>query len=100
MTIKEAAARCINSNLSGWELIEYAQHLVHNNMAYSYDNSFDMPRKAFEKGKGYCWQQAKTLQMILHDIGVECYLVYAIKNHIPETQFQSIIVKSHISGYQ
>ena len=99
MTLKEAIEVCGKSNLSGWELVEYAQCLVHSNMTYSYDNSFDMPFKAFEKGKGYCWQQAKSLQYILNRLGFKCYLVYATKNQIPETQFEGITVKAHTSGH-
>jgi hypothetical protein len=68
-------------------------------MAYSYDNSFDMPFNAFKKGKGYCWQQARSLQKILYLLGFNCNLVYAVKNRIPETQFEGIKVKAHISGH-
>jgi len=99
MTINEAIKICKKSNLSGWDLVEYAQCLVHKNMTYSYGNSFDMPFKAFEKGKGYCWQQAKSLQDILRKLGFRCYPVYATKNQIPETQFEGITVKSRISGH-
>lgn len=99
MTIKEAVENCRNSKLSDWELVEYAQHLIHNNMAYSYNNSFDMPAKAFEKGKGYCWQQAKVLQKVLCALGFHCYLVYATRNAIPEKQFEGIKIKAHTSGH-
>ncbi len=99
MTITEAVETCIQSGLSGWRLVEYAQFLVNKNMVYSYDNSFDMPTKAFERGKGYCWQQAKSLQKILNNLGFECYCVYATRNKIPETMFEGITVKAHISGH-
>ena len=99
METNEAINNCLSSNLSGWELVEYAQKFVHMNMTYSYDNSFDMPHKAFEKGKGYCWQQAKALQNILLTLGFECYLVYATKNQIPEKQYECIKVEAHISGH-
>ena len=99
MTLKEAIEVCEKSNLSGWELVEYAQCLVRSNMTYSYDNSFDMPFKAFEKGKGYCWQQAKSLQKILCVLGFNCCLVYAIRNKIPETQFEGVKIKAHKSGH-
>ncbi len=99
MTIKEAVETCLQSGLFGWNLVEYAQSLVNKAMAYSYNNSFDMPSKAFEKGKGYCWQQAKTLQRILNFLGFKCYSVYATKNQIPEAQFKNIKVKAHISGH-
>jgi len=99
MTIKEAIKNCKDSNLSGWELVEYAQHLIHGNMAYSYNNSYDMPAKAFKKGRGYCWQQSKVLQKVLCALGFDCYLIYATRNAIPETQFEGIKVKAHTSGH-
>ena len=68
-------------------------------MAYSYDNSFDMPYKAYKKGKGYCWQQAKALQKLLHTLNFDCFLVYATKNQIPEKQFEGIKIEAHISGH-
>ena len=99
MTIKEAIEICKMSNLLGWELAEYAQHLIYNNMAYAYNNSYDMPVKAFGKGKGYCWQQSKALHKILKALGFNCYLVYATKNAIPEKQFEGVKVKAHTSGH-
>lgn len=99
MELNEAIKSCINTNLSGWELVEYAQNLVYKNMAYSYNNSFDMPFVAFKKGKGYCWQQAKVLQKILNILNFDCWLVYAIKNQIPEKIFEGINVEAHISGH-
>jgi len=99
MTLEEAVEICKQSFLSGWDLVEYAQSFVNKNMAYSYDNSFDMPTKAFKRGRGYCWQRAKSLQKILNDLGFECHCVYAAKNQMPETQFEGIIVKAHISGH-
>jgi hypothetical protein len=99
MTIKEAIKICENANLLDWELVEYAQCLVHNNMAYSYDNSFDLPFNAFKKGKGYCWQQARSLQKILCLLGFNCWLVYAVKTRIPESIFKGIRIKAHTSGH-
>lgn len=80
-------------------MVEFAQILTHKNMAYSYENSFDMPNAAFEKGKGYCWQQAKALQKILRALGFECYLVYAVKNQMPEKEFEGVKINAHISGH-
>jgi len=99
MTIKEAVETCRKSDLSGWELVEFALRFVHKNIMYSYDNSFDMPSKAFKRGRGYCWQQAKSLEKILHALGFKCYCVYATKNQIPEAQYKGITVKAHTSGH-
>ena len=80
-------------------MVEYAQKYVHKNMLYSYDNSFDMPYKAFKKGRGYCWQQAKVLQKILQSLNFNSNLVYAVKNQIPEKQFENVKVVAHFSGH-
>jgi hypothetical protein len=99
MTIHEAVKICTESNLTGWEMVAFAQRLVHDNMAYSYDNSLDMHVKAFERGRSYCWQQAKALQKILLVLGFQCYAVYAAKNEFPETLFEGVTVPALISGH-
>ncbi|SHI66112.1 hypothetical protein SAMN02745176_00926 [Lutispora thermophila DSM 19022] len=55
MTIEDAVIQCQKSGLNGWEMLDFAEKLVSRHMKYSYDNSLDMPRKAFQKGGGYCW---------------------------------------------
>jgi hypothetical protein len=97
--IEEAIAHCKNTNLFGWELVEYVQKFIHVRMAYSYNNSFDMPYIALKKGKGYCWQQAVVLQKILNYLNFKCNLVYSIKNYIPEKQYEGITIKEHESGH-
>lgn len=99
MKITEAVEQCKRSGLKGIELIEFAQRLVGSAMSYSYSNSFDFPSKAFEKGRGYCWQQAGSLNRILKKMGLESRLVYASKNIIPEKVYGGIVVKEHISGH-
>lgn len=99
MKIKEAIVQCEKSGLVGIELIEYAQRLVNSNMEYSYTNSFDFPLRAFQKGHGYCWQQASALNHILGKLGFESKLVYSTKNIIPEKEYDGVIVKEHISGH-
>jgi hypothetical protein len=97
--VKEAIEQCRQSGLIGIELIEYAQRLVCLNMNYSYLNSFDPPSKAFEKGYGYCWQQASVLNYILKKLGIESKLVYSTQNIFPEKIYNGVIVKEHISGH-
>ncbi len=99
MDIKEAIAQCKKSGLTGIELIEYAKRLVGSNMKYSYTNSFDFPLRAFQKGRGYCWQQASVLNNILRKLGFKSKLVYSTQNIIPEKQYDGVVVKEHISGH-
>ena len=99
MNVKEAVEQCKQSGLNGFELIEYAQRLVCSNMKYSYSNSFDHPCKAFEKGYGYCWQQASVLNRILRKLGAESKLVYSTQNIFPEKLYNGVVVNEHISGH-
>jgi hypothetical protein len=99
MTIEHAAEECRRSALTGWELVEYAQQLVHREMKYSFSNSFDLPEKAFEKGMGYCWQQASALNLILKSLGFTSWRVQAYQNRIPESEFEGVVRREHVSGH-
>ena len=99
MTINEAIIKCKASGLSGWALVEYAQKLVSGYMVYSYTNSYDMPDKAFEKGSGYCWQQAGALNLIYKGLGIKSRLVHAFKNQFPEKEYEGVLIKSFVSGH-
>lgn len=99
MTIEDAIKQCRDSELKGWDLVSYAQKLVSANMKYSYSNSFNTPQKAFKKGKGYCWHQSGSLNIILNKLNFESRLVYAVKNLIPNKIFDGLLIKSHYSGH-
>ncbi len=99
MDINEAVNQCKQSGLSGIELIEYAQSVVSSNMKYSYTNSFDLPGKAFRRGRGYCWHQASVLNRILRKSGFESRLVYSARNIVPEKLYDGIVAKEHVSGH-
>lgn len=99
MEINEAIALCRESGLTGGSLIAYAQSLVSQNMAYSYTNSFDLPHKAFEKGRGYCWQQASILNELLNKCGVKSRMVYCTKNSFPKKIYDGVNLPKMISGH-
>ena len=88
-TIEDAVKACRKTGLEGWELVEYAQQLVAGKMEYSYCNSWDMPSRAFERGRGYCWQQTGALHKILHSLGIRSRKVHAFKNYFPEEDLVS-----------
>lgn len=88
-TIEDAAAACRRTGLEGWELVEYAQKLVAGKMEYSYCNSWDMPSRAFERGRGYCWQITGALHRILRGLGIRSRKVHAFKNYFPEEDLVS-----------
>jgi hypothetical protein len=99
MTISDAIAQCKSTCLTGWELVEYAQKLVAGNMKYAYFNSFDMPEKAFEKGMGYCWQQAGALNSIILGLGLRSRLVYATRCRFPDVVRDGVTVHIGVSGH-
>jgi hypothetical protein len=78
-TIDDAAKACWESKLEGWELVAYTQNLVTNKFTYSRRNPWDSAYKAFERGQGYCQQQALALKAIYDRLGIDSRLVYA--NH-------------------
>jgi len=99
MTIKDAIAACQASGLTGWDLASHTQALVCAQMTYSYDNSFDFPLRAFARGKGYCWQQAGALNLILRGLGFESRLVHAMRNRFPDVVRGGKLVHIGVSGH-
>lgn len=99
MTIDGAVSVCRETGLSDWELAAFAQRLVAGRMSYSYFNSFDSPKTAFEKGMGYCWQQAGALSMILKKLGLDCRLVHSVRNSFPDTVREGVTVHIGVSGH-
>lgn len=82
--IAQAANTLRESRLTGWSLIEAARKLVQERMAYSRRNSFDIASKAFERGYGYCQQQAYALADILTHLGFDARVVGAFRNRLPD----------------
>lgn len=99
MTIENAVEICRATGLTGWELVEFAQSLVHQNMEYSITNSLDSPQQAFERGQGYCYHQASTLNMVLLDLGFHSRLVHAFRNLFPKAEFSGAVVRDFVSGH-
>lgn len=63
--------------------MEAARGLVAVRMQYCRRNSFDPAPKAFERGYGYCQQQAFALAAILAELGFQAKVVQAFKNKFP-----------------
>jgi hypothetical protein len=82
-TIEEAVAACRRSGLEGWDLVAYAQRLTAVKFTYSRRNPWDSPSRAFERGLGYCQQQALALNEIYRGLAVDSRLVYANRCRFP-----------------
>jgi hypothetical protein len=84
LTLDEAAARLRASGATGRDLVEAARALVGERMQYSRRNSFDSPAWAFERGYGFCTQQAYALDGLLRRLGIEAKVVHAFRNEFPD----------------
>jgi hypothetical protein len=82
-TIEEAVVACRRSGLEGWDLVAFAQHLTAEKFTYSRCNPWDSPSRAFERGLGYCQQQALALNEIYRGLAVDSRLVYANRCGFP-----------------
>ena len=70
-TIEDAVEACRRTHLQGWDLVAYAQNLTARKFTYSRLNTWDTPSRAFERGMGYCEQQALALKHIYDRLGIE-----------------------------
>lgn len=84
MTLAEAADRLKGTGKKGADLAEAARALVADRMQYCRRNSFDSPQEAFQRGYGYCTQQAHALTDLLARLGIEAKPVYAFRNRFPD----------------
>lgn len=83
LTIPQAAQQLRATAKTGADLVEAARVLVAERMAYCRRNSFDPYVRAFERGYGYCQQQAHALADLLTRLGFEARVVHAFRNRFP-----------------
>jgi hypothetical protein len=77
-TVEDAVAVCQHADLSGWELVTYAQRLVYRKFThYSCRNLWDTPSSAFRRGMGYCTQYNLALKGILDRLNFETQAVFS-----------------------
>jgi transglutaminase-like putative cysteine protease len=84
LTLAEAANQLAATGKTGTGLVEAARALVAERMQYCRRNSFDSPATAFQRGYGYCTQQAYALVELLARLGIEAQPVYAFRNRLPD----------------
>ena len=84
LTLDQAAADLRACGRHGWELVEAARCLVAQRMVYCRRNSFDPAPQAFERGLGYCQQQAYSLVGLLARLGIQADVVHALRNRFPD----------------
>jgi transglutaminase-like putative cysteine protease len=84
LTLIEAARQLWGTGKNDADLAEAARALVAERMQYCRRNSFDSPPRAFQRGYGYCTQQAYALTELLTQLGIEARPVYAFRNRFPD----------------
>jgi transglutaminase-like putative cysteine protease len=84
LTLAEAASQLAAMGRTGTALVEAARALVADRMQYCRRNSFDSPATAFQRGYGYCVQQAYALADLLARLGIEAKVVHAFRNRFPD----------------
>jgi hypothetical protein len=95
----DAIEACWRTHLQGWELVAYAQHLAARKFTYSRLNIWDTPSRAFERGMGYCEQQALALKKIYAGLGIETRPVFALRCAFPAKIVDGMPSPGGITGH-
>lgn len=98
-TIDDAVEACRRTKLQGWELVAYAQNLAARKFTYSRLNTWDTPSRAFERGMGYCEQQALALKKIYDELGIETRPVFCMRCKFPGKVVDGVYWPGGISGH-
>lgn len=98
-TIADAVAACRHTRFRGWRLVAYAQRLVAKKFTYSRLNTWDTPNRAFERGMGYCEQQALALKHIYDQLGITSRGVFALRCKFPPKVIDGMPWPGGISGH-
>lgn len=98
-TIDEAVEAC--RRFRGTEIgrAAYARSLVSRKMAYSRRNPWDSPARCFERGFGYCVQQALALELIYRGSGISCEPVQALRCRFPAGTVHGAPAPVRVSGH-
>lgn len=80
LSINMAVDQLKNTGLDGMDLAQAARELVAQRMDYCRRNSLDPFNRAFDRGYGYCQQQAYALKTVLNLLGFDARVVHAFRN--------------------
>jgi hypothetical protein len=97
--IDDAVRACRASGLSGLELVAFAQRLAARKFSYSRRNPWDGWARAFERGMGYCIQQAMALKMVYDALGVDARPVQAFRVWVPPGRVHGVLEPACVSGH-
>ena len=98
-TIDDTVEACKRTQLQGWELVAYTQNLAARKFTYSRLNTWDTPSRAFERGIGYCEQQALALKKIYDKLGIEARPVFCMRCKFPAKVVDGVRWPGGFSGH-
>jgi len=98
-TIEDVVEACRQTQLQDWDLVAYAQHLVARKFTYSRLNTWDTPSRAFERGMGYCEQQALALKKIYDRLGIAARPVFSLRCTFPAKVVDGVPWPGGVSGH-
>jgi len=98
-TVDDAVEACRRTGLKGWDLVTYAQQLAARKFTYSRLNTWDTPARAFERGMGYCEQQALALKQIYDQLGIDSRPVFALRCHFPGNIVDGVPWPGGVTGH-
>ncbi len=98
-TIDDAVEACWRTHLQGWDLVAYTQNLAARKFTYSRLNTWDTPSRAFERGMGYCEQQALALKKIYDRLSIETRPVIALRCRFPAKVVDGMPSPGGVSGH-
>jgi hypothetical protein len=98
-TIEDAVEACRHTQLQGWEQVSYAQQLVARKFTYSRLNTWDTPSRAFERGMGYCEQQALALKKIYDRLGIAARPVFSLRCKFPAKVVDGVPWPAGVTGH-
>jgi hypothetical protein len=76
--LADAAATCLGTGAHGWDLVDEATRLVHDQFStYSVLHAWERPETAFVRRRGYCTQYNGALARLLRRLGFDAWLVFA-----------------------
>lgn len=79
-TLEDAVKVCRASGLTGWDLVEFAQQLVHRKFTrYSILSVWEPPALAFRNSRGYCNQYNSALWWLLRELGFDAERVFSTR---------------------
>lgn len=98
-TVEDAVRVSHQTGLTGWALVDFAQHLVARKFTHSRLNPWDSPERAFQRGLGYCQQQALALQQVMERLGIASRPVFATRCAFPAQVVDGLLEPPRVSGH-